>query len=263
MRVWVKTGVSDPIAIDINECEEITEIKTKIKNALNNQNVYVPPENILLFQGKALTSQALQKLRENDLLYFIFNLKAKPPLPPQLPASPLPAKSANPKPLEEMTSDQNVGTAQSLVSVKEVNLIDMLPQITQGLQTLTEMGFPEQRATRALLLNNFNAELAASWLLEHSDDPQADSPITREEIEQYILPNMGITLRAALEEKIAAAIQANKCTYTVTGRNYARQEWYHCYTCGLVDSEGCCAACVRVCHQGHKISESVDRKSVV
>jgi hypothetical protein len=74
MRVWVKTGVSDPIAIDINECEEITEIKTKIKNALNNQNVYVPPENILLFQGKALTSQALQKLRENDLLYFIFNV---------------------------------------------------------------------------------------------------------------------------------------------------------------------------------------------
>lgn len=44
------------------------------------------------------------------------------------------------------------------------------------------------------------------------------------------------------------------CTFTQTGdSNYADQPWYHCYTCGLVDHEGCCAVCARVCHAGHDV----------
>jgi len=44
------------------------------------------------------------------------------------------------------------------------------------------------------------------------------------------------------------------CTYVRTGRDYAMQPWYCCYTCGLTFSEGCCAICARICHAGHDVS---------
>lgn len=28
---------------------------------------------------------------------------------------------------------------------------------------------------------------------------------------------------------------------------------YFCYTCGLVDSKGCCSACAQLCHAGHDL----------
>lgn len=43
------------------------------------------------------------------------------------------------------------------------------------------------------------------------------------------------------------------CTYTQSGESYLEQHWYYCYTCGLVDSKGCCSACVNVCHVGHDV----------
>ena len=33
---------------------------------------------------------------------------------------------------------------------------------------------------------------------------------------------------------------------------------YHCYTCGLVDTEGCCESCRNVCHKDHLVSEAQD-----
>ena len=41
------------------------------------------------------------------------------------------------------------------------------------------------------------------------------------------------------------------CTFARNGANYVQQHWYYCYTCGLVDSRGCCGACVQACHAGH------------
>lgn len=43
------------------------------------------------------------------------------------------------------------------------------------------------------------------------------------------------------------------CTYTTSGENFVEQHWYSCYTCGLVDSKGCCTSCMRVCHAGHDV----------
>lgn len=57
-----------------------------------------------------------------------------------------------------------------------------------------------------------------------------------------------------MKERVEVALKSNKCTFTVTGRQYVTQTWYHCYTCGLVDSEGCCESCMKVCHKGHKLS---------
>uniref|UniRef100_A0A3B3T0D0 Ubiquitin-associated domain-containing protein 1 n=1 Tax=Paramormyrops kingsleyae TaxID=1676925 RepID=A0A3B3T0D0_9TELE len=46
-----------------------------------------------------------------------------------------------------------------------------------ALRQLTEMGFPESRAIRALRLNHMSVTQAMEWLIEHIDEPTADSPL--------------------------------------------------------------------------------------
>jgi ubiquitin carboxyl-terminal hydrolase 5/13 len=51
------------------------------------------------------------------------------------------------------------------------------------LSSLTEMGFPENRAIKALVLTqNISAESAMNWLFEHGDDPDIDKPLTYKQI---------------------------------------------------------------------------------
>ncbi|KAM9463744.1 ubiquitin-associated domain-containing protein 1-like isoform 5-T5 [Salvelinus alpinus] len=46
-----------------------------------------------------------------------------------------------------------------------------------ALQQLTEMGFPESRAIKALRLNHMSVTQAMEWLIEHVDDPTVDTPL--------------------------------------------------------------------------------------
>ncbi|NP_001089374.1 UBA domain containing 1 L homeolog [Xenopus laevis] len=46
-----------------------------------------------------------------------------------------------------------------------------------ALRQLTEMGFPETRAAKALRLNHMSVTQAMEWLIEHADDPSADAPL--------------------------------------------------------------------------------------
>uniref|UniRef100_A0A8C6UDI8 Ubiquitin-associated domain-containing protein 1 n=1 Tax=Neogobius melanostomus TaxID=47308 RepID=A0A8C6UDI8_9GOBI len=46
-----------------------------------------------------------------------------------------------------------------------------------ALQQLTEMGFPESRAVKALRLNHMSVTQAMEWLIEHVDDPTVDAPL--------------------------------------------------------------------------------------
>lgn len=46
-----------------------------------------------------------------------------------------------------------------------------------ALQQLTEMGFPEGRAVKALRLNHMSVTQAMEWLIEHVDDPTVDTPL--------------------------------------------------------------------------------------
>lgn len=43
------------------------------------------------------------------------------------------------------------------------------------------------------------------------------------------------------------------CTILLTGKKFAKQPWFRCKTCNLVDGYGCCAACAHHCHKGHMI----------
>ncbi|CAH2316761.1 ubiquitin-associated domain-containing 1 isoform X2 [Pelobates cultripes] len=46
-----------------------------------------------------------------------------------------------------------------------------------ALRQLTEMGFPESRAVKALRLNHMSVTQAMEWLIEHADDPTVDTPL--------------------------------------------------------------------------------------
>ncbi|XP_032623374.1 ubiquitin-associated domain-containing protein 1 [Chelonoidis abingdonii] len=46
-----------------------------------------------------------------------------------------------------------------------------------ALRQLTEMGFPESRAVKALQLNHMSVTQAMEWLIEHADDPTVDAPL--------------------------------------------------------------------------------------
>ncbi|KAF7237233.1 Ubiquitin-associated domain-containing protein 1 [Varanus komodoensis] len=46
-----------------------------------------------------------------------------------------------------------------------------------ALRQLTEMGFPETRANKALRLNHMSVTQAMEWLIEHADDPAVDAPL--------------------------------------------------------------------------------------
>ncbi|XP_074066779.1 ubiquitin-associated domain-containing protein 1 isoform X2 [Macrotis lagotis] len=46
-----------------------------------------------------------------------------------------------------------------------------------ALRQLTEMGFPENRAVKALRLNHMSVTQAMEWLIEHSEDPTVDTPL--------------------------------------------------------------------------------------
>ncbi|XP_053466683.1 ubiquitin-associated domain-containing protein 1 isoform X1 [Ictalurus furcatus] len=50
-----------------------------------------------------------------------------------------------------------------------------------ALQQLTEMGFPESRAVKALRLNHMSVTQAMEWLIEHVDDPTVDMPLPGQE----------------------------------------------------------------------------------
>ena len=47
--------------------------------------------------------------------------------------------------------------------------------------------------------------------------------------------------------------QQPTCTYSSSKTQYVTQPFYRCRTCFKGDNEGCCAACVKVCHAGHNV----------
>ncbi|KAA0716583.1 Ubiquitin-associated domain-containing protein 1 [Triplophysa tibetana] len=69
-----------------------------------------------------------------------------------------------------------------------------------ALQQLTEMGFPESRAVKALRLNHMSVTQAMEWLIEHIDDPMIDEPLPGRDTQGATAaaeaPGLSTTLRA-------------------------------------------------------------------
>jgi len=188
--------------------------------------------------------------------------------------------------------------AQRETMLKIINSQDFFPD-QESLAILMSMGFSKSRARKALVINFFEPQAAAEWILLHSSDPDIDAPLTEAQIDQILsreaLENDSLNLPVtpppvntlpavipppivtpppvvnqpppvvtqpvvtspppATDTPLQNAVKNRVCTFTVTGTKHADQNWYHCFTCGLVDSEGACESCINVCHAGHTISD--------
>ncbi|XP_032993491.1 ubiquitin-associated domain-containing protein 1 isoform X2 [Lacerta agilis] len=83
-----------------------------------------------------------------------------------------------------------------------------------ALRQLTEMGFPESRAVKALRLNHMSVTQAMEWLIEHSDDPTVDAPLPG----QFSLEN------ASVEGVAATPAQALEGPNQEVGREEPKDE---------------------------------------
>lgn len=127
----------------------------------------------------------------------------------------------------------------------------------EDLENLLSMGFPKWRCQKALLLNGFDPEAAAEWMIMNIENPDVDAPLNPNQLRRLLqaFQQGEAEEQDSIEAQMREAVANNKCTYTVTKKQYAQQKWFFCYTCGFVDSEGVCEACANVCHKGHTLSE--------
>jgi len=57
------------------------------------------------------------------------------------------------------------------------------------------------------------------------------------------------------QTEVETCLMLKRCTYIKTAEQHHKQEFFHCITCGLVDSLGVCGSCAEKCHKGHTLSE--------
>lgn len=82
-------------------------------------------------------------------------------------------QQAQPQATPPSSTSQPVSLPQSIDEIQiDANL----------LQQLQDMGFPENRAKKALVLSRMNVQIAMEWLLEHMDDPHIDDPLTPQQL---------------------------------------------------------------------------------
>lgn len=140
------------------------------------------------------------------------------------------------------------------------------PENAAALKSLTDMGFTEARSKKALLLNNMDVEAALGWICDHLEDEDIDDPLTDEQMRQVDKMMRERAQKQKQEsaevkklkekEELEECVASNTCTYAVTGPEMASvPEYFLCYTCGLDNSMGCCAACASICHAGHVLKK--------
>lgn len=269
---------------------KVEKLKEEIIQLVNKKGVELPKENNLIYKGNLLeSSKTLSEsgIADKDPILLIYNLKQaikivqtepekvdiieKVEIQPEEPMKE--EKIEKPEPVQvvaEHAHDPIPELEEASFSPEQLERIAMVAsQIDwnefpmpnpEDLDRLMETGFSKWRCQKALLLNQFDPELALDWLCSNIDEPTIDDPISTLKLAQIIMEvsrshmNDGVLDQQNQAEMIAEAVRNNKCTYTVTGKNFVQQKWFFCYTCGFVDSEGVCEGCANVCHKGHSLS---------
>ena len=92
------------------------------------------------------------------------------------------------------TSDAQSGEAYATVAMRAGRLegITLPEPDPDAMATLLDMGFPEGRAKKALLLHRNHPGAAMEWLLEVGDGPEADAELTDLEIQQ-VMSTIGVS----------------------------------------------------------------------
>jgi len=118
--------------------------------------------------------------------------------------------------VDKTSEAATINTAKQMKEARDAEMPDapqkedeemVQPEVDAGLlQQLTEMGFPENRATRALHFTGVtdNVEAAITWIVEHESDADIDDPlfVPKSSIKPALSPEEA---KAKLEGLLAAA----------------------------------------------------------
>eukprot|EP01129_Flabellula_baltica_P016159 TRINITY_DN8480_c0_g1_i1.p1 TRINITY_DN8480_c0_g1~~TRINITY_DN8480_c0_g1_i1.p1 ORF type:complete len:318 (-),score=84.93 TRINITY_DN8480_c0_g1_i1:19-972(-) len=288
ISVSVKCALLPKFFLDINPEEKGVIVKEKIKEHLSQYGLYVPPSCELVKEGLSLDDDL--PVGEQTVLFsgcqFLFFYQLDSAIDDddmedvvnrdeQLLKWIKATVEANSKRVETNPLTNEVNTMiDAMVSEfrnsEDPFFLPDLPAIGGAISALTDMGFPESRAKKALLLNMLDPGNATMWLLENMDSPTVDDPLTDIQIElisenfrAYFRESLGLGEEPEIpkpdappiSELITLCHENNICTYSVTGAEFTSQQWVYCYTCGLVATEGVCLSCAKICHKGHRLSE--------
>ncbi|VDK48981.1 unnamed protein product, partial [Gongylonema pulchrum] len=83
------------------------------------------------------------------------------------------------------------------------------------------------------------------------------SAMARELSEDVTLPN--IVPKHIVTKQMASNTRTRAlplCTFAATGKRFAEQHWYNCFTCNMINGEGVCSVCAVNCHRGHDLAYS-------
>ena len=80
--------------------------------------------------------------------------------------------------------------------------------------------------------------------------PKGEKSYEDNDIQDAELEGYGVF---SFERKEEAVKPGNYCTFSKTKKHFEIQPSYHCYTCNLMDSKGCCSVCAKKCHKGHNV----------
>jgi hypothetical protein len=91
------------------------------------------------------------------------------------------------------------------------------------------------------LIRRFDAEAAAEWMIMNIENPNVDDPLNPNQLRRlmqafnqegnsriffFSLTSVETEEQNSIEAQMKEAVANNKCTYTVTKKQYAAQKWY-------------------------------------
>jgi Kip1 ubiquitination-promoting complex protein 2 len=146
---------------------------SKLKEKGEEDNISIPTRELiskytnrnLNYSSIKISSNSLQNIK-NRISNFLTSILQKNNL------------SENEENEENEENHNEIETNSNLQNQQQINIqIDI-----QALQNLKDMGFNEERAKKALLLNGMNPQKAMDWLLVHESDEDIDIPLTQSQI---------------------------------------------------------------------------------
>ena len=201
MRVRILTLTKHSVFLNVDPSASVDELKARL-----SQDTGIPLiGQRLVFKGQELVTGSVAEngINEEDFMVVVVvqpsgakksdtkltNSKAISPLQRREETTNLQDQSSNPT----HQFHENRPVSRHLDVDVDEDAVENHEEVEEGiedevdpdsLQQLMDMGFPANRANKALIINRGNTQLAMDWLLEHERDSDIDEPLTLEQIDR-------------------------------------------------------------------------------
>jgi len=196
MKVQAKTSFGPPVQVEVHSDDTFSSLRSSLSQATQ-----IPPEFLRIIHKGQLVVPGMKVsdmgVQDGDVLVVLRGRTKPEPTPPDLTPEPDPvsirqaiakSKGVDEKDVEDEDDEERVPFQELLNSflgnffaqppglapaarAPALPIVNVEPP-AEAVAQLTEMGFTEAQARRALKLNRMSIPQATDWLLEHSDDAE-------------------------------------------------------------------------------------------